>query len=98
MPDVSKRFELVLPWNQTSHKRVSFHNSYHQRQSFRPKCEKSEKLIIKDEQVTLEPGETGYISLKFPAQSQPCSDQIYVFIMNQRELVEECFCINVEFQ
>ncbi len=97
-PQISKSFDLRLPWNEASYKRVSFHNSYHEKQTFRPRCDKVSFMEIRDEQITLNAGETGFISLKFLPQVHPCQEQLYVFIMNQLNLMEECFCINAIFE
>ncbi|XP_022255339.1 nephrocystin-4-like [Limulus polyphemus] len=96
-PPVTKGFQINLPLTKTSTKRISYKNPYTVPKMFSVHCSRPDLVQPLDKPFNLQPGETRMIGLAFLPQHQPNTEEVLVFINNEKDKNEETFSVEITY-
>lgn len=92
-PTVTKSFHLQLNVGTAANKRVSYSNAYSTLRTFYLQSSRPDLLVFREPVLKLQPRQTAFIHMKFLPVESPNSAQIYVFINDSNDELEECLLI-----
>eukprot|EP00002_Diphylleia_rotans_P000164 TRINITY_DN10089_c0_g1_i2.p1 TRINITY_DN10089_c0_g1~~TRINITY_DN10089_c0_g1_i2.p1 ORF type:complete len:1364 (+),score=206.38 TRINITY_DN10089_c0_g1_i2:44-4135(+) len=93
LPAPNKTFEVSLPYDVPSSKKIKYMNQYQTTKTFTLTSNMPHLLHFKEPTIEIPAGETKYIGLKFePSRSMNTVD-ILVFLNDEEDKTEECLCI-----
>ena len=97
IPKITKVFEIRLQKGTKSNKRVSYTNPFNHKSTLYLKSSRPDLVNFKSDILQLNAKQMQFICLRF-APTHLNSTEIYVFLNNEQDKIEECLLINVKYK
>ncbi|KAH6566963.1 hypothetical protein BASA60_009244 [Batrachochytrium salamandrivorans] len=97
LPEVTKTFELTLPRDKQTSKRVSYTSPFFQRKCLYLRTDSPHLIQFKEPVLDLEPGGSQFICMKFLPGHMLARADILVFLNDEVDTMEECLALKIRY-